>query len=350
MSADTSLERRDDAPVKRDHRRPLSQRELLELYRYAPAIRPYLFAALGALAMVFLVMFMSGSDIGAVILVIFGLATLLFRWWAAPPFFLFFLCYFQVFPFGFPDFDTLYNDPLHVRDSHFRIADVVLVFAVLVYLRCQYCIFGLVHQAMPFENVIRRRGDHPVRRPTSHIDPVELGWLLGTAAVLVAIGQVVWWLVNEIDFTPTEEFPFRWADPDSLARYSRRARREPGEYGAATSRFFVLMAVLFFGFLMVRLVFGYWRLRVMNAAEGATILTETNWTETHRERVRVEKWRLWSIQRAAEEKRKADLEDRARRAHERAARARAEARTRERERDEERERDRNGRDERRRRR
>ena len=226
----------------------------------------------------------------------------------------------------------MFSNPLLVRETHFRMTDVVLALAVLVYLRCQYRIFGLIHQAIPFENVFRRKGDHPVRRPTSHIDPIEIAWLLGTAVVLVAVGQVVWWLVNAVDFVPTEDFPLRWADSTSLARY-RRSRPESGEFTARASRFFVILGALFFGFLLVRLVFGYWRLRVMNPAEGAMILTDTSWSESHRERVRVEKWRTWGFERAAEERRKAQREERERRAKERDARERAEARARERERE-----------------
>jgi hypothetical protein len=329
----------EEAAEPRDHREPLSQREVFELFRYDPAVRPYLFSALGALAMIFLVMFLGdnsrpGSDIGAVVLVLFGLATLAFRWTMAPPFFLFVLVYFLLFPFGLPDPD-LYNDPFRIRESHFRVTDVVLVLAVLVYLRCQYRIFGLIQQAMPFENVFRRKGDHPLRRPTSHIDPVEIAWLIGIAVVLVAIGQVVWWLVNALEFAPGDDFPFRWADQNSLARF-RRSRREPGEYTPGGNRFFVVTGALFFGFLVLRLVFGYWRMRVMNPAEGAMILTDTSWSESHRERVRVEKWRSWSLQKAKDAHRKALHEQRERRQKEREERERAEARARQRERERER--------------
>jgi hypothetical protein len=325
----------DDGAEPRDHREPLSQREVFELYRYDLAVRPYLFGVLGALAMIFLVLFLGGSDIGAVGVGLFGLATLAFRWTAGPPFLLLMVVYFQVFPFGFPDPTNLYFDQFHVRDSHFRLVDVVLVLCVLVYLRCQYRIFGLVQQAMPFENVFRRKGDHPLRRPTSHIDPVEIAWLIGVSVVLVAVGQVVWWLVNAIDFVPADdEFPFRWADLGSSARYRRRVR-EAGEYTAGGSRFYVLLGALFFGFLLVRLVFGYWRLRVMNPAEGAMVLTDTSWTESHRERVRVEKWRIWGLLRAKEERRRAAREERAQREKEREARERAGARARDRERERE---------------
>lgn len=296
----------------KDAREPLTQREVFEFYLNDKAARPYLIGALGALAMLFLVMFLGGSDIGAVTVALFALATLAFRWTAGPPFTVLFLFYFSVFPYGLPVVDDLYSNPFEVRESHFRVADVVLVLAALVYLRCQYRIFGLVQQAMPFENVFRRKGDHPLRRPSAHVAPTEIAWLMGVAFALVLLGQFLWWLVNALEFVPTDdEFPVRWADPNSLARY-RRGRREPGEYSAGASRFFIILGALFFGLLLVRLVFGYWRLRMMTAAEGATILTDTSWAESHRELVRMEKWRIWGRLRAVERRRRAAYEERER--------------------------------------
>ena len=306
-----STDDRDDREAKRDSREPLSQREVFELFLRDRAVRPYLFGALGGLAMTFLVLFMNGSDIGGVLVVVLGLAALFLRWTAAPPFVLLIVCYFQVFPFFVPELGV--DNPYEVRETHFRVQDVVLVMALLVYLRCTYRVFGIVQQSMPFENAIRRKGEHPTRRPTSHIGPDEIGRLIGGSAALVIVGQVVWWLVNAIDFVPTDpDFPLRWADTNSLARY-RRGGREPGEYGPGGSRFFVMLGALFFGYLLVRVVFGYWRLKMMNAAEGAMVLTDTSWAQSHRERVRVEKWRIWGRQKAEGDAKKAAREERERR-------------------------------------
>lgn len=337
MSRDDREEEREEEREEKDHREPLTQREVFELYRYDPAVRPYLFGALGALAMVFVTMFLDsgsgvGSDVGALIVALFGLATLAFRWTAGPPLLLLFIFWFALFPFGLPGGE--YDNPFNVRATHFRVMDVVLVLSVLVYLRCQYRIFGIVKQAMPFENMFRRKGDHPLRRPTGHIDPVEVAWVVGISVVLVVAGQMLWWLVNALEFAPTDgDFPLRWADT-ARPRF-RRQRLDPGEFTPGQSRFFVLLGGLFFGFLAVHLVFGYWRARMMTAAEGAMMLTDTSWSESHRERVRVEKWRIWGRQRAAEERRRQVREERARREKERedqARRERAEARRQERDR------------------
>ena len=43
----------------------------------------------------------------------------------------------------------------------------------------------------------------------------------------------------------------------------------------------------------------------MSAAEGGLALQESDWSETHRERVRIEKWREWQKER---EKKRAERE------------------------------------------
>ncbi len=277
-------------------RAELSQRQVIEILFRDRAARAYTFTVLGALAMVFVVMFLNGSDIGGILVILFGSAALVLRWTAAPPFLLLIIAYFQLWPLGIPDFGS--ENPFQVRETHFLVADMALVMAVLVYLRAQYRVFGFIHQIVPFDAVFRRKGDVPTRRPSSHIRPDEIAWLVGITGGIVLIGQGVWWLVNALEFVPMEDFPLRWSDPKSLSTYRRNP--PPGEFRAGQNRFFVLLGSLFFGMLLLRLVFGYWRLRMMAAVEGAMVLTDTSWAESHRERVRVEKWRIWGRLRDAE--------------------------------------------------
>ena len=142
-----------------------------------------------------------------------------------------------MFPFGVPE--AGYDNPFEIRETHFRVADVILVMSVLVYLRCTYRIFSIVQQSMPFENVIRRKGDRPVRRPAAHIAPAEFAWLLAGAGALVLIGQAAWWLVNALDFVPADpDFPLRWADkhvvrPLPPQRPARRASSRPAPAGSS---------------------------------------------------------------------------------------------------------------------
>lgn len=287
----------------------LTLRQVIDLLVFDRAARGYAMVTLGALAMIFVVLFMNGSDLGGIIVVLFGAAALVLRWTAAPPFMLLVIAYFQLFPFGFPD--LLSENPFQVRETHFQVADMVLVMAVLVYLRGQYRVFGLTHQIVPFESAQKRKGDTPTRRPTEHIRPDEIAWLLGTAGALVLLGQAVWWLVNNLQFVPLDDgFPLRWADTKSLAAFRREP--PPGEFRPGGNRFFVMLGGVFFGGLLLRLVFGYWRLRMMGAAEGALVLTDTSWSESHRERVRVEKWRIWGKRRAQQQAEEAERAEKAR--------------------------------------
>ncbi|MCS6866572.1 MAG: hypothetical protein RMJ56_00625 [Gemmataceae bacterium] len=279
----------------------LSQRQVVEHLLQDERIRPYTFAAIGSLAMTALVLYLSGSEIGAALVMLLGSASILLRWTAGPIVVLLLLLYFTVFPFGYLELG--YNNPLQVRETHFRISDMILVMAALVYFATVYRLFGLIHQSVPLENTPRRQAVPP-RRPSSHIGANEVTQLVVASAVLVVLGQVAWWLLNAFDFTPTEAgFPLQWADRESFARY-RSGPFPPGEFSAGQSRFFLTMGVLFFGYLFFRLFFGYWRLRVMSPAEGALMLANSSWAESHRERVRIEKWRVWGRERAKARRRK----------------------------------------------
>ena len=301
----------DDDDDRRDPGRArFTQREVFDLLFKNPAARAYTIAAGASLFIIFMVMFLSGSDIGGALVVLFGTTALLLRWTAMPPLMLIVLCYFQLFPFGVPE--AGYDNPFQIRETHFRIADAVLVMAVLVYLRSVYRVFGLTHQAMPFEGAIRRKGDNPVRRPVEHIVPGEITWVIGVAGGIVLFGQAAWWLANGLEFAIGDEFTLRWAEERSLSSYRRSPSR--GEFTPGQNRFLVLIGALFFGTLLVRLAYGYWQLRMMTAAEGAMILTDTSWAESHRERVRVERWRIWGRQKAAELTKKAEREERNRQA------------------------------------
>ncbi len=302
----------------------LSLRQVFNILFRDKAARAYTFATLGALAMIFAIMFMNGSDVGGTLVVMFGTAALVLRWTAAPPFMLLIIAYFQLFPFGLPDLDLAPRT--RVRDAHFLVSDMLIVLAVLVYLRSQYRVFGFIHQIMPAENVVRRKGEVPTRRPSAHIRPDEIAWLVGIAGGIVLVGQGAWWLVNALEFAPMADFPLRWAGPRPLAPGTRTL--PPGEFGPGQNRFFILLGGLFFGVLLLRLAFGYWQLRMMNAAEGAMVLTDTSWAESHRERVRVEKWRIWGRTRAAEQAKKAEHDEKqaARKREEQAEKERKRAR------------------------
>jgi hypothetical protein len=258
---------------------------------HAPAVRNYLFAGLAALAMVFVVLFSRGSDLGGLLLVVLGAAGLVLRWPAAPVLFLLILTYFLVFPFGFPTPDA---DPYELLEGRFRVADLILVAAVVVYLAVHYRLYGLTTQAVPAETRSAPRAEKPPRRPPDLIRDGEIVRLLYLTAGVVIVGQVVWAFLTSVEVDVLASFPLRLADRPWV-------RGVPDDMPPPLTRFVVLNGLLVFGTLLARLVFGYWGLRRMSAAEGGMILQDAGWDETRRERVRVEQWRACGRERAAKQ-------------------------------------------------
>ena len=321
-------------PDRTDGSTELNLRTTFLVLFYDPAVRNYVIAAFSALAMMFLVLFQQGSDLGGVLVVLLGVAGILLRWVAAPPLVLIILTYFLIFPFGIPG--DAFENKWEIEEGRLRIADVLMALSVLVYVASHYRIMGFVHQAMAYDGAAKRRDEAPTRRPPALIAPAELGILLALSAVLVVFGQLVWWVATSVEIDTAEDFPILWVGAERSLR-----RGEPyGGFSTKATVFSVLLGLLFFGTLVARLVFGYWRLRLIGAAEGGMMTLDGGWVETRRERSRLEKWRLWGRKRA-EDRAKAEAEaEELAQAMERAEKARGERAREERERRAERERDR----------
>ncbi|HSQ55995.1 MAG TPA: hypothetical protein VLM40_09630, partial [Gemmata sp.] len=255
-----------------------------------------------------------------VIVVLLGAAGVLFRWVAAPPLILIVLTYFLYCPFGIPEVPSNRRWDLHER--RFALLDVIFVMSVLVYVVSHYRIMSFLHQAIAADGPANRRDAPSLRRPPALIAPAELGMLLGYSLVFVLIGQLVWWFVTSVEVVPTDDFLIRWVGSERFMRSTEPVGVAPPR----TTIFFVVVGMVFFGTLLGRVVFRYWRLRVMGAAEAGMILLDGGWDETKRECSRVEKWRTWGKKRAeARSKLQADEEEIAA-ARERAEKSRAERR------------------------
>jgi hypothetical protein len=279
-------------PDRADGSAELDQRATFAVLFNDPAVRTYTIAALAALAVIFLVLFENGSDVGGLLVAVVGATGVLFRWVTAPGLVLALVAYFSVFPLGLPDLGT--ESPYEIADGRFRPQDLMLAAAVLVYAAAQFRLFGFVRQGVAFEGPDRRPDDPPARRPPALMSANEFAVLLGASAVAVVAGQLVWRVATGVEVVPGEGWPFRWAQE---ARGPLRARPE-GAMPPNLSRFVLLAGMLFFATLLARLVFGYWRLRAMGPAEGAMIVQDGGWLETKRERSRLEKWRVWGKKRA----------------------------------------------------
>ncbi|MBA4064206.1 MAG: hypothetical protein C0501_10920 [Isosphaera sp.] len=295
-----------DGPDRADGSAELDQRETFALLFNDPAVRTYTIAALAALAVVFLVLFENGSDLGALLVAAVGAAGVFLRWTTAPGFVLVLVTYFMVFPLGLPGSE--FESRSEITDGRFRPPDLMLAAAVVVYAAAQFRLYGFVRQAVASEGSDRRPGDPPARRPPALVSANEFAVLLGLSAVAVVLGQLVWWAATGVEVVPGEDWPLRWAQ-DSRSQRQAFPRAFPGDDGRfrdapaeplppRTSRFVLLVGMLFFTTVVARLVFGYWRLRAMGPAEGAMVVQDGGWLETKRERSRLEKWRAWGRKRA----------------------------------------------------
>jgi hypothetical protein len=262
-----------------------------------PAVRNYFIAALAALVLICLILFEElNSSLGALAIFIAGFCGVVLRWKAAPGLILLLLTYFLYTPYGIPG--EGYSYIFLIEERRFNVTDLLLVLATLVYVACQFRLYGLVHQAIAFDGVMPRKGETPTRRPAHVVAPTELVALLALAVGLVLVGESIWYLATSVDVAPGEWFPLQWAERETLlSRLQSSLSERTNILSPGMSRFFVLLGLVFLGTVAARVVFGYWRLRTLSALEGAMIVLDTGWRETNRERVRLEKWRVWGRQR-----------------------------------------------------
>jgi hypothetical protein len=267
---------------------PLDLRSATRFLFAEPRLRNYAFTALGSLAVIFLFMMERGSDVGGLLIVIVGVSGVLLRWTPAPVLVLLLLSYFLWTPTGIPD--EGYPESFSFEERRFNLADAIFVIAGACYLISQYRILALVQRALFSESEGYSQEEPAVRRPASNITAVELTHMLAAAVVLVIAAEAIWLILTRVAIDPGASFPFR-------IRSARDALRE-GQTGAWRSRLYVLLGLLFFVTVTARIVFSYWRFRTMGPAEARMILLDDSWRETHRERSRLEKWRVWGRNRA----------------------------------------------------
>lgn len=253
-------------------------------------VRGLLFAGLGGLAMLFVVLFERGADIGGLLIAVLGAAGLVLGWRGSPAFVLLILLYFLIFPYGLPPPE---EDPFELQDGTFRVADLLMAAALVVYLSAHFRLLGITQLAMPAEPGAFGRKPTTRTRPADLIRKGELARTFYLTGAVVLVGQIVWAVVINLEVDVLADFPLRFAEGSSL-------RRSGGDLGPGRTRLVAVSGLLFFGTLLGRLVFGYWRLRTLSPAEGAMLLTDAGWDETKRERVRVEGWRMWGVKRVAD--------------------------------------------------
>lgn len=263
--------------------------------RFHPAeVRNYLFAGLAALALVFVVLFARGSDLGGLLLVLLGAAGMALRWPGTPPLFLLVLLYFLVFPYGLPPADA---NPSAIARGSFGVGDMILAAAVLVYVACHYRVYALTTRAVPADTLHPPRGEEkPPRRAAANVRPEEVTRIVAVAVAAAIAGQFVWWGLTAATVDVLGDLPVRFDRPQP-----RRDGAAGAGYAGYATRLLLLVGLAAGGTVLGRLVFGYWRLRRLSPAEGGMIVQEAGWDETRREDARIAGWRAWGRRKSQKE-------------------------------------------------
>lgn len=275
--------------------RPPEKKDSLDPFREMirnPAARVYLAVAAGGLGMTVLILFqLYNSAVGAGVVFAVGLLSLLLRWTAMPVFLLVAVGYTAFAPLGVPlDLPAVSQIP----ESQFRMADLLLVPAVLTYLLAQFRLLAVLHAAIPFEAgpLYLRKGAKATVRPPAPVSDAELGRLFLRVGVFAVVGQLLWlgltWL--QVDFRAIP--PVTVVEDDSPLAYMRPGR---GDVPWWLSRTLLAMGLFVALGVAVRLVFWFWRHNTLGREQAKVLLTDVQWAENLREIDRQEKWRAWQV-------------------------------------------------------
>lgn len=240
-----------------------------------PALRGLVIAASAALAVIFVVLFDSGSVAAAGVPVLCGVAGLLLRWTAMPIALVFTLGYFLLFPVGIP-----FGNPYYGYDNltHFRIHDLTLAAALLVYLSAQFRLFALTTP----------RGHEASERPVRTFNPRELTREVLPLATIVLVGQGIWYFVETCELHFGTDAPLRVFPSDAMRL---GAIATPSTQTVELNRFLLCAIIFIVVAAFARFCFWYFRLRSLSPVEAKQILIDTEWQGNRRELARLETWR-----------------------------------------------------------
>jgi len=269
--------------------KPLADPTVGELLRH-PEVRNYQVAALAALVVLFGMLMGRGIMLGGALTAIIGVAGIFLRWIAAPVFVIILTTYFALFPSGVPEFG--YSDPFMMSRQHFRLEDMILTAAVLVYVASQYRLFGVLTQSVPSEDRRSNLKRAAIRRPPSAIPAREIVPMFLAIGMVVVVGQAAWWCLSTVRIVAGDGFSL--VIPNVFAY---RQSPQAGRFSPAGSRFVLLAGMVFFPAVLAMVVFAYRRYRALPPLEAKQILQDTQWRENYREFSRIETWRTWAQRR-----------------------------------------------------
>ncbi len=243
-------------------------------------LRSYVVVVAAALLVIFVSGLIGGSMYAGLIPALAGFLGLVLRWPMMPMICVGAAAWFQALPFGVP---VVRMTPIDPRYTHFRIQDLLLIAAVMVYLVGQYRLYSLAHRVVPEDRTVKaRRADAgpPELRDADDVREREIPQLLVAAAAALIAGQFLWLILSEtiLDFRILPPFRLREGGfRDSWMYASREVMFALG-----------LGFALFFG----RLAFWIWKLKTMDRDEAQLALADTGWAEMRREAARLESWRI----------------------------------------------------------
>ncbi len=249
-------------------------------------LRSYVVVVAASLLIIFVLGLIAGSLYAGLIPVLFGLCGLGLRWSVMPIFCVISVAWFQALPFGIP----VYSPPrIDASYTHFRISDLLLVAAVIVYLISQYRLYSLAHLAVPDDRIFRKRrkNELPDLRNPDLVEEREIPQILVIMALVLIVGQFLWLILSEVVLDFRILPPFRMRESGLRRDWS----------WTISSR--LIMFAIGFGIVIFtgRLFFWWWKLRRLNAEEAQLILADTGWVEMRREAARLETWRSDRIDR-----------------------------------------------------
>lgn len=240
-----------------------------------PLVRDYTLIALAALAVVFLVLFVEGPGVWAVVPVVLGVIGVLARWSAGPPLFLLAL----TFLYGIGN--LLIGLPLWYRPPGAPLVDAVLAMGVLAYVAAHMRLLTLTTHAVPPD---------PRRRRKPLVGRIAGRWLLpgepsrrtasrGAGELLLFLVAVpAFTIVASLLWVPLglEESPYKRLLPDRVWHF-----------------FLVLWAMLVVLYV-ARSLLGYLGVARANREQSLVYLQDQLWAATRGEQRRITRWLAWS--------------------------------------------------------
>jgi hypothetical protein len=248
-------------------------------------LRSYVVVVAAALLVIFVSGLIAGTLIAGLVPALIGIVGLTMRGGALPMVCVVAVAWFQALPFGVPIRGATPIDP---RFTHFRVQDLLLIAAVMIYLIAQYRLFSLAHRVVPDDRLVKvRRADSgpPELRNADDVEEREIPQLLVVATAALIAGQLLWLILSEtvLDFRSLPPFRGR---PGGF--------RDSWHYASREILFALgLGLALFFG----RLTFWVWKLKTMSRDEAQLALADTGWVEMRREAARLETWRIYGKRR-----------------------------------------------------